>query len=90
MGLLGSIKGAIQRCRSLARQQAATVAATRSPKLTCVPAVAGIVRHLRLEVLPEAQALVLDPRPEEEGVHTGHEVSKRLVVNGARRDLQGE
>jgi hypothetical protein len=51
-----------------------------------VPAVAGLVRHLRLEVLAEAEALGLDARALEEERRARHEVRERLVVDDARRD----
>ena len=48
-----------------------------------VPAVAGIVRHLVGQVLPEAHVLGLAARAQQELVDARDEVAERLVGDGA-------
>ena len=48
-----------------------------------VPAVAGVMGHLVVHVLAEAEALGVDADPDEEELDARHEVAKGLVGHGA-------
>mmetsp|Transcript_11467 Transcript_11467/g.12980 ORF Transcript_11467/g.12980 Transcript_11467/m.12980 type:complete len:237 (+) Transcript_11467:836-1546(+) len=50
-----------------------------------IPAIAGVVRHLRVLVLTEPKALALDSAGQEEELRAGHVVPERLIVHHASR-----
>ena len=51
-----------------------------------VPAVAGVVSHLVVHVLPESKLLRVHAHLDHVLLDAGHEIGQRLVGNGARLD----
>lgn len=47
----------------------------------CVPAICSVVRHLVLQMLPEAEAGAVDAESSEEEIGSADEVAQRLIVD---------